>query len=995
MNAPVLRGAVDVAITGMSCRLPGGVSTPAELWDALLTGRDLISDTLAPGDERPAELLPAGLLSPTEFQGFDGDHFDVPDFEIDIMDPQQRWLCELVDEALQDAGIAPASLRGSNTGVWIGSAAVDQAIISLGPRYDTVLTALGAAPSILANRISYHFDLRGASMTIDTACSSSLVAVHSAITALRAGDVDLAIVGGSNVLLKENHSVAFRASGILGPGGRCRPFDQKADGYVRSEGAGVVVLQRADDARAQGSPVRALAVGSGVNSDGRSRTGIVRPSPESQSELLRRVYGRSGVDPATVDYVQAHGTGTRDGDSVEVRSLGAVLGRAPGRERPLLVGAVKSNLGHTEGAAGIVGLISTVLAMRHATVPPVIHHTQPRRRMPKDGLVVPTEPRPWPAGEVRVAGVSSYGFGGTNAHVVLRSPEPAADTRDPRDEATGAAATDSARLIPVSAGTPAALAATARRWADRIRPDEDLRALAATAAHRRDHLGRRAAVVADSPQTARAALHALARGREHPALAGPHTARDVERVVFVFSGHGAHWTRMGERLAATEPAFAAARDAAHAALAAHLDRAPWTPGDPLRGMDTIQPALFAAQVGLAALWRERGITPDIVVGHSIGEAAAAHTAGALGLQDAARLVVERSALLAEASAHGGLLATDLGAEAAEKAAAESGASVAVYNGPRATVLAGAHAALADLHERLTREGAQARLFDDATPAHSPLIAERTARLEEALAGLRPEGGHTAMWSTATAAPIDGTDLDAAYWGRQLRAPVRLQPVVAELAARHRCLFVEIAPRPVLAGALADVIADVPGYDADDAPVVAATRPDTDGAYDEHADLLRALGEVAAHGRTPAWPVPADLDAVDLPLRRWSRPGAEHDDALSRAVDAVRCAASDRERDTAAVRLLGDLVAGLTGRPDGGLAADAPLYELGVGSLDVFRLRARLRRITGADIPVVPDSTLVGLGRELALWAVDQGGTRTEDPGTDRPGTRVEHCVAPA
>ncbi|GAA1999075.1 hypothetical protein GCM10009799_27720 [Nocardiopsis rhodophaea] len=1005
MSAPTNGSGVAVAVTGMSCRLPGGISTPGELWDALVSGHDLVTDTPAPDEQRSPSLFPAGLLDHDDFHGFDSDHFGLSSAEVDLMDPQQKWLCELVDEALQDAGVAPASLRGTNTGVWVGSAAIDQAILGMGPGYGTVLNTLGAVPSVLASRISYHFDLRGPSLTIDTACSASLVAVHTAMTSLRAGEVDMAIVGGASVMLTDSNTLAFRASGMLGSEGRCRPFDADADGFVRAEGAAVVVLQRVDDARASGAPIRAVSVGSGVNSDGCSRVGIVRPSPQGQSDLLRRVYERAGVDPAAVDYVQAHGTGTRDGDSVEVQSLGDVLGRAPGRKRPLLLGAVKANLGHAEGAAGIVGLISTVLAQQHGTIPPVIHHAQPREGLVENGLEVPTRPRPWPMSERRLAGVGSYGFGGTNAHVILEPPVPVIGTSRTRRRTavasaggtTGAstatadsAGTATAQLVPVSASTPVALAGTARRWAAHIRPDHDLRAIAATAAHRRDHHRHRAAVVADTPDLAREALEALSRGQEHPALIGPRSTHPIENVVFVFSGYGAQWARMGERLAATEPAFAAARDEANEAIADHMHRAPWTPGEPLRGIDTIQPALFAAQVGLAALWRAWGIEPDTVVGHSLGEAAASHTAGALSLDDTARLVVERSKLLAPAVTDGGLMATDLDPETAERVAAQVGATVAAYNGPRATVLAGPPEAVTDLHAQLTASGAHARVLDDAPAGHSPLIAHSTPRLEAALTGLRPQAAQIAMWSTATGAPIDGTDLDAAYWGDQLRAPVLLHPTVAALAAEGRCLFVEISPRPVLAAALTDTLVRVPGYDPADAPVVAATRPAANVPRDEHAELLRAVAAAATHGRVPAWPAPVGLDALDLPPRCWARPDAEHDDTYSRAVAAVTDAATDEDRDEAAARLLLGTVAVLIGRPEQELAFDAPLYELGVGSLDVYRLRARIRAITGTDAPVVPDTTLADLVGVLTAWAVGQPGPRTADPVEDRADDRTDH-----
>ncbi|WP_046468724.1 beta-ketoacyl [acyl carrier protein] synthase domain-containing protein, partial [Allosalinactinospora lopnorensis] len=453
-----------VAVVGMACRLPGNITSPKEFWEVLFHGRDVITDA-APEHPRSA-ILPAGILSDDVLTGFDHAHFALTAEEAAALDPQQRWGPELVDEALQHAGIAPSTLRGSRTGVWWGSSFLDQAITHLGAGSAamTMVDTAAALPSMAPGRISRAFDLRGPSELVDTACSASLVALHRACQALRLGEVDLAVVGGANALVLDTHTRMFRNSGALSPTGRTRPFAADADGFIRGEGAAVVILQRLSDAHRAGAPVRACVLASATNNDGASPGGVGAPSHRAQAELLRRVYTEAGIDPAAVDYVQTHGTGTRSGDNAERAALDAVLGRAGSAQQPVWLGSVKSNVGHLEGAAGLASLIATVLALQNETIPPTAGHTRPMPQLHDNGaLRVPTQSVPWPAGQdgqPRLAAVSAVGFSGTNAHAILAEPPPPLEAAG-EPAAPGAGA----QLVPISAAGQSELATTADAWA--------------------------------------------------------------------------------------------------------------------------------------------------------------------------------------------------------------------------------------------------------------------------------------------------------------------------------------------------------------------------------------------------------------------------------------------------------------------------------------------------------------------------------------------------
>lgn len=947
------------AITGIGCRLPGGINGPRDLWRALTRGEDAVTafppqrwermaSELHP-EQRPQEPWSAGTLEDPNV--FDSDYFGIGTAEADEMDFQQRILLEVVVEALQNSGMPLSDASGPRTAVYVGAAATDQVARSFAPgQRASMYTAAGAAMAILANRVSYTLDARGPSHTVDTACSSSLVALHQARRDIESGEVDVAIVGGVNILLSAGLTASFVDGGILAPQGRCHSFDADGGGYVRSEGMLALVLKRSDMAQRDNDRVYATVAGSAENSDGRSN-GLFAPSRSAQEELLTQAYQRSGVATSEVDYVEAHGTATMVGDLVEASALAAVLGQE--RETALPVGSVKSNLGHLEGAAGLAGTAKTALALYHGEIPPLIHHEQERPQLRELPVEFPTQMREWPVrGEQRFAGVSAFGFGGTNAHVILTAPhhtplERDGSSEEPQESMRG-------QLLPVSAHTETAVRATAAAWASDIE-NCDLAAAASTAVHRKDHSVHRLAVAAEDTTQAATALRAVAEGHPHPAVRGPRAApRRVPQTVFVFPGHGAQWKNMGAELYAAEPVFAAAVDRLREAVAAHSD-APWRPGDALSGFADTQRATFTMQVALAELWRSWGVRPDVVVGHSLGEVAAAHVAGALSLDDAARLVCARSELLAEKAPEGGMLATDLTPEAAREAVAgrEDELAVAAYNGTRACVLSGTEDALAELHTRLTDEGAWARHVADGVPAHSPLLDSVLPRLRASLAPLAPvESSEARVVSTHTGAPVAGYELDGEYWTRQLRGSVQFAPVVRSLAEEGSA-FVEVSPRGVLGHAVSDVLAEA----GSSGGVAAAGRPDRDGEAGEYHALLAQAGEVYTLGPVPRGVAPSDLPPAELSPMTWDRAGAERRRAALPDLSAeLEAAATEEERVRVVTSALSAIVADVLRREPEQVATTERFEDLGLSSIALMEVRNRvqtahpeLARVTAADL----------------------------------------------
>ena len=808
-------GAEPLAIVGVGCRFPGGADTPEKFWRLVVDGVDAISEI--PADRWNVDELydpdPAARgKTATRWGGFvDGvDRFDAALFgiaprEAMQMDPQQRLLLETTWDALEHAGQSPDRLKGSNTGVFVGvhSHSADYCFMQFSDadRVDS-FSASGSAHNFFSGRLSYLFDLRGPSVVVDTACSSSLVAVHLAIQSVRAGECDVAIAAGVNLMLLPLVTIAASRMHMMAPDGRCKTFDASADGFVRSEGCGVVVIKRLADAVAGGDRILAVVRGTAVNQDGRTN-GITAPNGRSQEAVIRDALKNGGVDPSQVSYVEAHGTGTSLGDPIEVEALGAALGRQRTNASPVTLGAVKANIGHLEGAAGIAGLIKAVLCLHHRQLPPLVHFRQLNPHITLDGmpLVFPTSNTPWesPDGR-RFAGVSSFGWSGTNAHVVLEeAPDAAVAEPD--------VATARPLILPLSARTPEALDALARAWRDWCDgPGANVHAadVCDAAARRRAHHEYRAALVGATVPELRDRLLALVGGESHPDVV---LGRPAERsgIVFVFPGQGSQWLGMGRELYETEPAFRAAIDALETALSRHVA---WSLVEQLQAgestsrlqdIDVVQPVLFAIEVALAALWRAWGVQPDAVVGHSMGEVAAAHVAGAISIEDAARVICLRSQLLRRVSGRGAMAAIELSmAETAEAIAGYEGRlSIAVSNSPTSTVISGDGQAIDEVLAVLDERDIFCRRIKVDVASHSPQMDPLRADLLAALEGMQPHASAVPMYSTVTASIADGAQLSAEYWVRNLREPVLMSKAVERLATDGQTTFIEMSPHPIL------------------------------------------------------------------------------------------------------------------------------------------------------------------------------------------------------
>jgi acyl transferase domain-containing protein len=751
-----------IAVVGMACRFPGDATTPERYWDNLAAGHDAVTEVPASRWDSAAWFDPdpeAAGKTYSRHGGFLGavDQFDPAFFGIAprdarAMDPQHRLVLECVWEAFERAGIPPGLHAGSRTGVFVGLTATDYGWLiqdSKGPAALDAYFLTGVAPNFIAGRTAHVFGFEGPAVAIDTACSSSLVAIHLASSSLRLGETDLAIAAGTNLLLAPMSQVLMSKVGVMSPTGRCRAFDATADGIVRGEGIGVVLLKRLADAVAAGDPVIAIVRGTAANQDG-ATNGLTVPSKQAQARVLRAALDNARIDPHDVGYVEAHGTGTALGDPIELRALGEIYGRDRPTDRALHIGSVKTNFGHIEAAAGIAGFIKAVLAVRHGAIPPHLHFQRPTAHVDWDrlGLRVPTALTPWPTGR-RIAGVSSFGASGTNAHVIVEAPPdaPGARARGTAAAPGGAMAAAAPRsgesraeLVVFSGRSAAAATALAHAWAEQLAHTAvPLAEVAAYAAVRRSHHEHRLAVVIEAATELAKAIEHGARGRAD---------RDARpRLAFVFPGHGAQWAGMGRELLACEPVFRAAIERCAQAFAVHVD---WSLHDALTAdtaterVDVVQPALFAMQVGLAALWRSWGVVPDGVIGDSMGEVAAAHVAGALSLDDAARIICRR--------------------------------------------------------------GVFCRQVDIDVAPHSPEVDDLLAPLRDALASIAPRAGELPIYSTVTQDVTTGAGLDAAYWVRNLRDPVQLAPMVDRLVDAGHELLVEISPHPILRPSLENALA---------------------------------------------------------------------------------------------------------------------------------------------------------------------------------------------
>ncbi|MFE6855148.1 type I polyketide synthase, partial [Streptomyces sp. NPDC057674] len=747
-------GCEPIAVVGMSCRLPGA-ATPEEFWRLLADGRSAVGQVPAGRwREEPAEEAARRGAFLDEVDRFDAGFFGISPREARAMDPQQRLTLELCWEALEDAGIVPETLRGRPAGVFVGAIADDYARLLHGHGMATIgaHSFTGLHRSLIANRVSYRLGLNGPSLTVDTGQSSSLVAVHLAAESLRRGESEIALVGGVHLNLAPESAVAAARFGALSPTGRSHTFDARADGFVRGEGGAIVVLKPLDRARADGDVVLCEIRGSAVNNDGGGAS-LTSPSTRAQTEVLRAAYRRAGVTPDRVGYVELHGTGTRVGDPVEAGALGAALAAGRPAASPLLVGSVKTNIGHLEGAAGIAGLVKTVLSLAHRRIPPSLNFTRAHPDIPLDALRlgVVQEPTPWPETTgPAYAGVSSFGMGGTNCHVVLAAapdgPRPGTGAGDE----DGAAEDTRPLSMPwvLSGRSAAALRDQADRLRARVESRPDLRPadIGRTLADHRTRF-EHSAVVLGGDRTARVeALTALAGAEPSPDVV---TGRAVPGdVVFVFPGQGAQWAGMGLELYEEFPVFAEHLRACERALRPYVD---WSllpvlrgePGAPsLDRVDVVQPALFAVMTSLARLWESLGVRPAAVVGHSQGEIAAAHVAGALTLDDAARVVALRSRALRSLSGRGAMAVVSMPADDVVRRADDTagGLSVAAVNGPVSTVVAGAPDAVDRFVDQVAGEGFQARRLPVDYASHSAQTEEIGDDLVRSLAGVSARSG---------------------------------------------------------------------------------------------------------------------------------------------------------------------------------------------------------------------------------------------------------------
>jgi acyl transferase domain-containing protein len=808
-----------IAVVGMASRLPGADGLGA-FWDVLLRGEDTISEDIpahlrgvdwsdvrtALGDPMANRL--GGFLRAID--EFDAGFFGVSRREAVRMSPVHRILLETVWDALEDGGIPADSIAGTRTAVYTScllnseywDLLVDNGIHDIHALLGSVMH--GAA----SGRIAYTFDLRGTNMAVDATCAGSLLAVHLACVSLRSGESETAIVGSVNLQMDSLHTTALARGRVISASGACRFGDRSADGYVRSDGALAVVLKPLSVALRDRDRIYATILGGGTSSAGRGSS-LVAPRGAEQLAAIRAAHAQAGVVPGEIDYVEAHGTGTVEGDRTELTALGDLMRGTRGPDDPCFVGSAKSNVGHTEAASGLVGLVKTALSLWHRTMPRTLHVRTPNEVFADPGLPLRlvNAPQPWAVRRRRrLAGVSSFGMSGTNVHLVLGEA--------PARPLTHSEGTAGCLLLPVSARAPGALAELAGRYARRLTDGSgDERDVCYSAGARRTHHDHRMAVVGTDPAALVDGLTQFAAGAPFVpgGITGPRV-RDTPRVAFVFPGQGSQWAGMGRELLATNEVFA--RSLAECDVAV-IDECGWSvvdrimSGEPLSDNES-QTALWAIQVGLAAVWQDWGVRPDVVLGHSMGEIAAATVTGALSVRDAAAVVCRRGALLAELIGSGAMVVVALGEPEVRELIGDLAdrVAVAVVNSPHLTVLSGDPAALIDVAAPLWERGVYCRTLRVGFASHSPHVERLRGRLLTALAGLRPRQADVPMHSTVLEREVTGGELDAEYWMANLRRPVRFGPSVESLLADgRRTVFVEISPHPTLVPALGDLLAE--------------------------------------------------------------------------------------------------------------------------------------------------------------------------------------------
>ena len=804
-----------IAIVGMACRFPGGVSTPESYWELLRDGVDAITEI--PADRWEVDALydadpdAAGKIA-TRWGGFmsgianfDADFFGITPREAANMDPQQRLVLEVAWEALERAGHAPDGFERSRTGVFVGICSTDWFHLNAinDPRTIDAYLASGCSASMASGRLSYFLGLQGPSLTVDTACSSSLMAIHLACQSLRSGESNMALAGGAHAILVPEVMMTLSRAHMMAADGRCKAFDVRADGYVRAEGCGLVVLKRLTDAQAAGDNILAVIRGSATNQDGRT-SGITAPNGPSQEAVIRDALAVAGLRPADINYVEAHGTGTSLGDPIELQALGAALGKGRESDSPLIVGSVKTNMGHLESAAGVAGLMKVVLALKFGAIPPHLHFTGPNphvdwSRLP---ISIPTRLTEWPAqGQDRRAGVSSFGFSGTNAHIILEGAPALTDAP--------VAAAQRPYVLPLTAKNENALNELLQSWARHLaaHPEESLGDTCFTAAVGRAHFRHRVAIVGRDRKSLVEQLEAAAADGGSQKVARGNVA-DATEVAFLFTGQGSQYAGMGRELYQAEPAFRAVVDECEQALAGVLTR-------PLKELmfesdraeleqtANLQPALFTLEVALATLWQSWGVQPSIVIGHSLGEYSAACIAGVFEPAVGARLVAARGRLM-HAVRGKGRMAAVMADEATVRAALEPRAcavSIAALNTPDQTVVSGYAEAFDEVTRELASRGIDVRMLEVSCAFHSPQMDEMLAEFEVEARRVTYRQPKIDIVSNVTGEVWGAAETSdpAAYWRRHIRAPVNIVAGMKVLERSGCRAFLEVGPNPVLVG----------------------------------------------------------------------------------------------------------------------------------------------------------------------------------------------------
>ena len=879
-----------IAVVGIGCRFPGQVRNVGDFWDLLLEGRDATrpvpedrwSDAaFFDGDAgRPGHhyARSGGYLD--DVTSFDAHFFGITPKEAARIDPQQRLFLETTWEALQDAGTVPGGLAGTKTAVYAGVSGHDYGILQMNPENRYAIgghSMTGVTNCIVANRVSYLLDLRGPSMAVDTACSSSLVATHLACRSIRSGEATMAIVGGVSALLLPEPTIGFSQGAFLSPDGRCKSFSDSGDGYTRSEGSGTIILKPLSTAIADGDRVYAVIRGSATNQDGRTN-GISVPSEDAQAQMILDACRDAGVAPSDVGYLEAHGTGTAVGDPIEARALGYAVGRGRNGQGPCVIGAVKSNLGHLESAAGIAGIIKACLVLQNGEIPRSLHAEVPNTTIPFEelGLQLAKDRRPWPENSPRLAGVNSFGFGGSNAHVVLEGP-PAEAPKARRDDGAERRAGEPV-LFTLSARSKDALRAYADRYADFLaEPAAALPDVASTQALTRAHYEHRLAMVCSSVDELRDAVSDVARGSSPDELqTGVKAPGASPSVAFVFSGQGPQWWGMARELLDDDSdetaVFRQTVERVDAELAKHAD---WSLAEELRRDEAdsrigetfvAQPALFALQLGLANLWQSWGIVPSAVVGHSIGEVAAACVSGALSFEDAVRVIFHRSRVQQKASGKGKMLAVGLPqGEVERRIAAHNGAvDVAAINGLESIALAGDPDALEEIEAELSRDNVFCRMLQVKVAFHSHHMDPLKDELLSSLSGLASGPASIPMFSTVTGHIVPTGELDATYWWRNVREPVKFAPTVDRLIEEQHLAFVELGPHPIHSTAIGELL--------EKRRAEGVVVPSLHRRQSDRVALLSSLASLYVSGFDPSWNAVYDgIGArVPVPFYPWQR-----------------------------------------------------------------------------------------------------------------------------